>query len=122
MGLDGNLGRGCGINWYGRRRRLMAKNEAIDVCIEDLVQAIILQAVLDYAEALEILEREERKTRKSLNAQRMKWDVEKFFHSNWFAMMSDADPKEILGLLKRGEADVASIRARIENTDGGEED
>ena len=100
----------------------MAKNEAIDVCIEDLVQAIILQAVLDYAEALEILEREERKTRKSLNAQRMKWDVEKFFHSNWFAMMSDADPKEILGLLKGGEADVASIRARIENTDGGEED
>ena len=33
----------------------MAKNEAIDVCIEDLVQAIILQAVEDYRNALMVL-------------------------------------------------------------------
>ena len=33
----------------------MAKNEAIDVCIEDLVQAIILQAVEDYRNELTVL-------------------------------------------------------------------
>ena len=103
----------------------MEKNEAIDVCIEDLVQAIILQAVLDYANALKILDREEGENRRSLNAQRMKWDVEKFFRSNWFAMMSNADPKDILGPVKRGEVDIERIRARIEDPEdstGGEED
>ena len=45
----------------------MEKNEAIDVCIEDLVQAIILQAVEDYREALEILAwyREQKKKEKA---------------------------------------------------------
>ena len=100
----------------------MKKKAVMNECIEDLVQAIIVQAVLDYADALEILEREEGNTRKSLNAQRMKRDVEKFFHSDWFAMMSNADPKEILGPLERGEVDAESIRTRIENMEGGGED
>ena len=103
----------------------MMENEAMDVCIEDLIQAIILQAVLDYVKALETLRREQITTGRRLNARRMKRDVEAFFQSKWFAMMSDADPKEILGPVKRGEIDVESIRSRLEDPEdstGGEED
>ena len=104
---------------------MVIRNEAMDVCMEDLVRAIILQAVLDYAAALEILKREENTTGKSMNARRMKRDVEAFFRSNWFAMMSDADPKEILGAVKRGEVSAEDIRSRMEDPEestGGDED
>ena len=99
-------------------------------CIEDLAQAIILQAILEYREALKTLEndrkrkrkqkarqRERRKKQKGTpdtplqkkidgkerkdtethtcrakrirRARRMKRDVEEFFRSNWYRMISD---------------------------------
>ena len=138
----------------------MAKKEAMNECVEELVKAIILQAVEDYRNALMVLnwyqgqkqkekarrielrkirkqakkpgetpeqdeadagqtsrpmkpmgkearrkaERkrkqagEKRRKREELvrAARRRKREVERFFHSSWFSMMSDTDPEEIL--------------------------
>ena len=131
-------------------------------CIEDLAQAIILQAILDYREALKTLEndrkrkrkqkarqRERRKKQKGTpdtplqkkidgkerkdtethtcrakrirRARRMKRDVEEFFRSNWYRMISELDPAEILEAVKRGDADIEGIIARIENSDNSSE-
>jgi len=138
----------------------MAKKKVMNECIEELVKAIILQAVEDYRNALMVLnwyqgqkqkekarrielrkirkqakkpgetpeqgeadagqtsrpmkpmgkearrkaERkrkqagEKRRKREELvrAARRRKREVERFFHSSWFSMMSDTDPEEIL--------------------------
>ena len=138
----------------------MAKKKVMNECIEELVKAIILQAVEDYRNALMVLnwyqgqkqkekarrielrkirkqakkpgetpeqgeadagqtsrpmkpmgkearrkaERkrkqagEKRRKREELvrAARRRKREVERFFHSSWFSMMSDTDPEKIL--------------------------
>ena len=164
----------------------MEKNEAIDVCIEDLVQAIILQAVEDYRVSMEILtwyreqkkkekarrielrkirkkagkqeeisenggsaagqtdspaktmgkearrraERKRKQTEKKRQkrdeliraARHRKREVERFFHSNWFRMMSDVDPEEILRGVKISEENGSVPKGEgipEESTEGG---
>lgn len=54
---------------------------------QSLANAIILQAVKDYREAIRLLETNSN----DKMAQREKRSVERFFHSNWFSILTDLD-------------------------------
>ena len=63
---------------------------------EKLANEIILLAVKDYREALEILKRD--KGNKS--ALSTKKEVEKFFRSEWYSALSNIDPEMLIRKLK----------------------
>lgn len=56
---------------------------------EALAQAIIVQAAKDYKKALE------------RDARGFCREIERFFHSDWFTVLSDANPDMILQRLRR---------------------
>ena len=60
--------------------------------IENLSNAIITQAALDYRSALRKL----RKKPDDAKALSTKEEIEKFFHSSWFALLSRADGDYII--------------------------
>ena len=57
-----------------------------------LANAIIVQAAKDYRKALRQLRRNPRYE----TARNEKNDVERFFHSEWFNFLTDADPDYLL--------------------------
>lgn len=59
---------------------------------ERLADAIILRAVEDYRNALEKLNKHPR-NRAALYTKR---EVERFFRSNWYALLSEVDPEMII--------------------------
>lgn len=63
---------------------------------EDLANAIVLQAVKDYRDALKKL----KKNPKNLNAQYTKIDVELFFRSAWFKELTNIEPEVLMERLK----------------------
>lgn len=60
---------------------------------QDLADAIILQAVKDYTKAL--------KMKQSVLKKRTIRDCEKFFKSQWFCILNDADGEEIMDRIKK---------------------
>ena len=68
----------------------MKKKAVLNECIEDLVQAIILQAVKDYGEALEILAwyREQKEKEKAL------WRKQRKAHKKREASNSEPEPED----------------------------
>lgn len=65
--------------------------------IENLSNAIILQAVRDYRKALKILKRHPRHK----EAKGMVKDCEDFFESKWFSMLTNIDGKVLMEKLKQ---------------------
>lgn len=59
---------------------------------EKLANAIVLQAVKDYRKALKIL----KKHPKNGTALYTKREVERFFHSDWYASLTSIDPAMLI--------------------------
>lgn len=70
---------------------------------EKLKSAIILQAVCDYRNALKVLKNAQngnRKGKKVEEAKNRKSEVENFFFSSWFTVLTDINPMFLLNELK----------------------
>lgn len=63
---------------------------------EDLANAIILQAIRDYRSALRVLH----KYPNDRAAQYQVKDIERFFRSEWFSVLTGACPEQIIRKLK----------------------
>ena len=63
---------------------------------EDLANAIVLQAVKDYREALKKL----KKNPNNLKADYTKFEVELFLSSPWYRFLTDLDPELLIERLK----------------------
>lgn len=74
----------------------MPKKRSIGKAYENLANAIVQQAAQDYVYALRRL----KKDPKNYSAQRSIWEQEKFFHSEWYTILTDADPDYLIRLLK----------------------
>lgn len=61
-----------------------------------LANAIILQAVKDYRSALKKMSR----ARNNKDAKNMKEEVERFFRSGWFGMLTQIDPEMLIRKLQ----------------------
>ncbi len=59
---------------------------------EELANAIVLQAVKDYRDAVKKLSR----GRKNTEAERMKNECLRFFRSGWFTKLTDVDPEFLI--------------------------
>ena len=73
----------------------------IDDAYTKLANAIIEQAVKDYRVALRTL----KKKKDNEAAERVKRDVERFFQSRWFEVLTSIDPKI---LIQKLEAEIGS--------------
>lgn len=69
----------------------MSKNSNLDP-YEELANAIVLQAVRDYREAVKKLSR----GRRNRDAQFTKEECLRFFRSKWFALLTDLDPEFLI--------------------------
>ena len=67
---------------------------------ENLANGIVLQAVKDYREALKNLKRNP----KNSEAEYTKMEVELFFSSSWYKVLTDLDPEFLLEKLKEENA------------------
>lgn len=65
----------------------------------NLANAIVVQAAKDYRKAL----RQLRRNPIYETARNEKNEVERFFHSEWFQYLTDADPDYLLDYLARAE-------------------
>ena len=63
---------------------------------EELAQAIIMQAVIDYRQALRVLER--RPDNKAARAALV--SIERFFRSAWFNCLTDVEPEAFIRCLR----------------------
>ncbi|WP_075726642.1 hypothetical protein [Tissierella creatinophila] len=63
---------------------------------EDLANAIVVQAVKDYREALNKLKKEPR----SIGAKVTKLEIEIFFRSSWYRELTTLDPEMLIEKLK----------------------
>jgi hypothetical protein len=66
---------------------------------KNLANAIIIQAATDYRKALKQLKRNPRYEPALIT----KRECERFFHSDWFRFLTDADPQYLLDHLVRAE-------------------
>ena len=73
----------------------------MDTTLQDLANAIILQAVKDYRWA----RRKLRKESSHEGALRMKAEVERFFRSDWYRCLTRLDHKRLLMLLEKEAAE-----------------
>jgi hypothetical protein len=64
---------------------------------ENLANAIILRAVEDYREALGIL----RYSPNDKDAGISKDEIERFFRSGWFGLLTKLDPEMLIGKLRK---------------------
>ena len=69
----------------------MSKNSNLNP-YEELANAIVLQAVRDYREAVKKLSR----GRKNRDAQDTKEECLRFFRSKWFSLLTDHDPEFLI--------------------------
>ena len=69
----------------------MSKNSNLNP-YEELANAIVLQAVRDYREAVKKLSRR----RKNRDAQFTKEECLRFFRSKWFSQLTDLDPEFLI--------------------------
>lgn len=68
----------------------------MDRNFEDLANAIVVQAARDYREAAKILKRNP----KNSVAEYTKKEVEAFFRSSWYKVLTNLDPEFLLEKLK----------------------
>jgi hypothetical protein len=68
----------------------------VELAYRELANAIVLQAVRDYRDALKRLER----SPYSRTLLRDKREVERFFRSDWFATLTEIDPVMLMERLK----------------------
>jgi len=73
----------------------MTRREEFDP-YESLANAIIVQAAADYRKAMRLLKRHS----ESFLARKDREEIERFFRSQWFCALSDADGAKILQMLK----------------------
>lgn len=66
-------------------------------CVESLANAIVLQAVKDYREVLQILKQHPRYEK----AIKEKEEIERFFQSEWFQTLSGLDGTPIMERLQK---------------------
>lgn len=64
---------------------------------EELANAIVLQAVKDYREALGIL----RFSPKDKDAGISKNEIERFFRSGWFGLLTNINPEMLISRLRK---------------------
>ena len=64
---------------------------------EELANAIVLQAVKEYREALGIL----RFSPKDKDAGISKDEIERFFHSGWFGLLTNINPEMLISRLRK---------------------
>ena len=64
---------------------------------ENLANAIILQAVKDYRMALKSLKANSR----NRTAQADKAEIERFFRSGWFGLLTSIDPEMLMNRLRK---------------------
>ena len=64
---------------------------------EELANAIVLQAAKDYREALGIL----RFSPKDKDASISKDEIERFFHSGWFGLLTNINPEMLISRLRK---------------------
>ena len=64
---------------------------------ENLANAIILRAVEDYRETLGIL----RYSPNDKDASIGKYEIERFFRSDWFGLLTNIDPEMLIGKLRK---------------------
>lgn len=64
---------------------------------EALANAIVKQAAQDYREALKFL----RKHPDSKEAMKTAMEAEEFFHSDWYATLTDIDPDYLIDRLRK---------------------
>ena len=64
---------------------------------EELANSIVLQAVKDYREALGIL----RFSPKDKNAGISKNEIERFFRSGWFGLLTNINPEMLISRLRK---------------------
>ena len=74
----------------------MPKLREIGRPYENLANAIVRQAAEDYMYALRRLKHDP----KNYSAQRSVWEQEKFFHSEWYSMLTSADPDYLIRRLR----------------------
>jgi len=70
----------------------------MDELLENLANAIVIRASNDYRHALRILKRYP----ESKKAYAEKQEIEEFFHSGWFKLLTKVDPDYLLKRLKAG--------------------
>ena len=75
---------------------MQVKSFIIDDGFSNLANAIILQAVKDYRDALKTL----KNYPNSIDANKEKFDGERFFHSKWFSDITSIDGNMILKKLR----------------------
>ena len=68
----------------------------VELAYRELANAIVLQAVRDYRDALKRLER----SSYSRTPLRDKREVERFFRSDWFATLTEIDPAMLMEKIK----------------------
>lgn len=73
-----------------------AKGKATNVAYEKLANGIILKAVDDYRIALRMLKKKPRDS----GARGMKMSVERFFRSDWFALLTGIDGEMLIWKLR----------------------
>ncbi len=69
----------------------------MDQFYENLANAIILQAIADYRAALRLLRRNPAYS----EARRVKAEVERFFRSPWYAVLTDLDGELLMAKLQK---------------------
>lgn len=72
------------------------KGKATNVAYEKLANGIILKAVDDYRIALRMLKKKPRDS----DARGMKMSVERFFRSDWFALLTGIDGEMLIWKLR----------------------
>jgi hypothetical protein len=94
-----------GVLFSGRKRKdrkyethAERRRRGIRECWEDLIQAMVAQAAVDYVKARAILGRKRRRKRGGI-AERI-GEVEGFFRSRWFEDLTGMDGEEMIRRLK----------------------
>ena len=66
-------------------------------CYENFANAIIVQAVKDYARAIRAIA----KNKNSIDAKKTEKEVLSFLHSEWFAMLTDINPDILINKIHK---------------------
>ena len=64
---------------------------------QELAAAVVLQAVKDYRTAI----RRKKRNPENRGARMRIREVERFFRSKWYRMLTDIDPDEVLWILRK---------------------
>ena len=96
------------VNTQTKAGRFQTSREIDIFCYENLANAIIVQAVKDYkAELHKLL-----KNPHNREAMGKAMDIERFFHSPWYSLLTEADPDFVLNGVRKRVQEEAEIKRR----------